>query len=618
MASSYSTNLAIELIGTGDQAGTWGVTTNTNLGTLIEQAISGYVTQAVSTGGDTTITIPNGATGVARNMYIELTGTGGAATNLIVPSNKKLYFIFNNTASGQVTVKVSGQTGVSVPNGAKMILVSNGTDIVDATNYVGNISAASGNITVLTSASATITNLLATSLTVSSGSTLNGGVVVNELGADVDFRVEGDADANLLFVDASTDRVGVGTDTPSGKLHVTAASGATGIFNSTNNEPYIRFDQSGAAKFYIGESNAVGGGGAGFYDLYGAAGVGIRFYTAAAERLRLDTSGNLGLGVTPSAWEAGGALQLGTTASNSYSYSRRGLTNNSYFDGSNWRYYASAGASLYQPVGAVHAWYSAPSGTAGNAITFTQAMTLDASGNLLVGRTTASGLAGLQLGTSSSGKNITLHGSVDGNDGLLQFIDKNDASSLQIGGHSTEVYLYGYGSRPMIFFTNGTARARIASGGQFCINTTNTSGALNVDGELYLFNLASGAGNSTLKYNSGTGQVTYDASSRLVKENIVDSTYGLAEVLQLKSRKYFRKDDQREEIGFVADEVQEVLPEFVPMAPKSVFTGNEEDTELVPSAVNYDKLTSVLVKAIQEQQAMIEDLKAKVAALEAK
>jgi hypothetical protein len=105
--------LALELIGTGDQAGTWGNTTNTNLGTLIEQAISGYVTQAVSTGTDTTITIPNGATGVARNMFIELTGTGGTNTNLIVPSNKKLYFIYNN-ASGAVTVKVAGQTGVSI------------------------------------------------------------------------------------------------------------------------------------------------------------------------------------------------------------------------------------------------------------------------------------------------------------------------------------------------------------------------------------------------------------------------------------------------------------------------------------------------------------------------
>ena len=141
MPSTYSTNLAIELIGTGEQSGTWGNTTNTNLGTLIEQSISGVVTQAVSTGTDTTITIPNGATGVARNMYIELTGTGGASTNLIVPTNKKLYFIFNNTSSGQVTVKVSGQTGVSVPNGRKVILAMNsaGTDIVDATNYMSGL-----------------------------------------------------------------------------------------------------------------------------------------------------------------------------------------------------------------------------------------------------------------------------------------------------------------------------------------------------------------------------------------------------------------------------------------------------------------------------------------------
>ena len=135
MSSTYSTNLAIELMGNGDQAGNWGSTTNTNLGTLIEQAISGYVTQAVATGTDTVITIPNGASGVARNMYLELTGTGGASTNLIVPSNKKLYFIYNNS-TGAVTVKVSGQTGVSVPVGAKIALVSNGTDIVTAENYM--------------------------------------------------------------------------------------------------------------------------------------------------------------------------------------------------------------------------------------------------------------------------------------------------------------------------------------------------------------------------------------------------------------------------------------------------------------------------------------------------
>ena len=132
--STYSSNLALELIATGDQSGTWGNTTNTNLGTLIEQAISGYVTYSCS-GGTDTITIPNGASGTARNMYIELTGTGGGT--VLVPTNKKLYFFYNNTSSA-ITVKVSGQTGVSIPAGIKTVVVSNGTDIVAALNSFGS------------------------------------------------------------------------------------------------------------------------------------------------------------------------------------------------------------------------------------------------------------------------------------------------------------------------------------------------------------------------------------------------------------------------------------------------------------------------------------------------
>jgi hypothetical protein len=176
MSSTYSTNLAIELIGTGDQAGNWGSTTNTNLGTLIEQAISGYVTQAVATGTDTVITIPNGATGVARNMFIELTGTGGASTNLIVPTNKKLYFIYNNTASGQVTVKVTGLTGVSVPNGAKMILVSNGTDVVVAENYFATLTL--GSALAVTSGGTGVTTSTGTGSTVLSASPTFTGVPI--------------------------------------------------------------------------------------------------------------------------------------------------------------------------------------------------------------------------------------------------------------------------------------------------------------------------------------------------------------------------------------------------------------------------------------------------------
>lgn len=139
MSATYSTNLALELIGTGDQAGNWGATNNLNIGTLLEQAISGYVTQNMP-GTDVTLTMSNGASATARNMFIELTGTGGAS--LIVPANKKLYFIYNNTSTA-TTVKVSGQAGLPVPAGAKYLMVCNGTDVIGAVNHVGTLTTAS-------------------------------------------------------------------------------------------------------------------------------------------------------------------------------------------------------------------------------------------------------------------------------------------------------------------------------------------------------------------------------------------------------------------------------------------------------------------------------------------
>jgi len=175
MSSTYSTNLAIELMGAGEQAGNWGSTTNTNLGTLIEQAISGVVTQAMAD-ADQTITIPNGATGVARNMFIECTGALTAARNLIVPTNKKLYFISNATTGGfAITVKVSGQTGVSVPAAAKIVLVMNsaGTDIVTATNYMAGATLPSPTLTGVpvapTASPGTNTTQIATTAFVTTG-----------------------------------------------------------------------------------------------------------------------------------------------------------------------------------------------------------------------------------------------------------------------------------------------------------------------------------------------------------------------------------------------------------------------------------------------------------------
>jgi len=172
MSSTYSPNLALSLIDLGTEAGLWGSITNDNLGTLLEQAVSGYVTQAVVTATNTTITIPNGGTGVARNMYIELTGTGGASTNLLVPANRKLYFIFNNS-TGAVTVKVTGLTGVSVPAAAKMVLVCNGTDIVDALTYFSSLATGAFSATSVTCTGTLIGTTLSLTGSALSGNGLN-------------------------------------------------------------------------------------------------------------------------------------------------------------------------------------------------------------------------------------------------------------------------------------------------------------------------------------------------------------------------------------------------------------------------------------------------------------
>ena len=217
MPTTYSTNLALSLIATGEQAGNWGTITNTNLGTLIEQAISGYTTQAITNGADTTIDIQNGVSSVGRNMAIEMTGALTASRNLIVPSNRKLYFIYNNTTGGfAVTVKVSGQTGVSVPNGRKIILVCNGTDVVQAADYTA-ISYA-GSFIPLSSSVPTNGVYLPSSNTV--GVAANSTNVLNATSGGIQigsptggYKGAGTINATGLFVDGNAVGVGTGTVT---------------------------------------------------------------------------------------------------------------------------------------------------------------------------------------------------------------------------------------------------------------------------------------------------------------------------------------------------------------------------------------------------------------------
>lgn len=148
MASTYSPNLRLELIGTGEQQGTWGITTNTNLGTLLEEAIGGYVSVPVTDGADTTLTTANGAVDQSRNMTINLTGALTAARNVICPAIEKIYIVKNATSGGfAVTFKVSGQTGVTIPNGSVVFIYVDGTDARSVTGSIASQAASAVAIT---------------------------------------------------------------------------------------------------------------------------------------------------------------------------------------------------------------------------------------------------------------------------------------------------------------------------------------------------------------------------------------------------------------------------------------------------------------------------------------
>jgi hypothetical protein len=133
MASTYS-SLKIELIGTGDQAGTWGSTTNTNLGTALEQAITGSVDITFSS-ADITLTLTDtNAAQNARALRLNLGGTTAGARSLVVPTIAKQYIVNNGTAD-TITVKNSTGTGVAIPTGVTMTVFNNATNVVTVNNY---------------------------------------------------------------------------------------------------------------------------------------------------------------------------------------------------------------------------------------------------------------------------------------------------------------------------------------------------------------------------------------------------------------------------------------------------------------------------------------------------
>ena len=170
MPSSYSPSLRIELIAPGEQAGTWGTTTNTNLGTLVEDAISGYVSVAVASANQA-FTALNGAADQSRNAIINLTTSTSADFAIYAPPESKQYTIknassftatiYNSTALGNTT---AAGAGVAIPAGKTMTVWSEGVNFAVQNNrFVGELDGSIASATTaVTQAPGTSTTQIAT------------------------------------------------------------------------------------------------------------------------------------------------------------------------------------------------------------------------------------------------------------------------------------------------------------------------------------------------------------------------------------------------------------------------------------------------------------------------
>lgn len=372
-------NLGIELPDVGSDQDTWGDILNADL-EILDLAVQYDVISKTLSNVDVTLTAVEAASAV-----INLTGTLLANVNVIVPATPVRVYLVRNQTSGAftVTVKTAAGTGTPVQQGTSSLVYSDGTNIIQgATSVNGSFSA--GNTSVA--------NLSYTG-------TLTGGTGVVNIGS------------GQIYKDA-VGNVGVGTTVPdlfargftrsfgisSAGTSAMAIDGVTGSFAEFgfNGTRYGSIFSASANEFSV---SAIG------------ASTNFRVLTNENIRFTIDPAGNGGFGVTPSAQSVSGTVvkgfevaRIGSGFVVNVGNGNTNVTANAYFGSGGWTY-ANSGFAAYAGVLASNGnfiWNTAPSGTAGNPITFTQALTLFQAGQLLLGATSLSAGAFAEF-TSTTG-----------------------------------------------------------------------------------------------------------------------------------------------------------------------------------------------------------------------
>jgi hypothetical protein len=424
-------------------------------------------------------------------------------------------------SSGSLTLNQGTANGVAYLNGSKVV-TSGSALTFDGTNYL--------NVTGLRIGGSDTTNTIyqatgALALSTGSTSPITFNVNVSEVGR---FTSTG---------------LGIGTSSPSQKLHVVAAGGYNATF-SENSSNKVRL------QFYVDGNEAA------LVSGYDTTAKPMTFYTGGSLRATLDTSGNLGLGVTPSAWGGGSgnkAIEVGFAGSGLWSNAANNtvVTSNAYFNGSGWIYGATGAASIYQQDAGIHVWYNAASGTAGSGVTLAERARITSGGDLLVGTTSASigNTSGTRLIDSGRTLNIT------------------NTSATYPSIITNQV---GFGGTTVSFRYTNSEKGYIET--------------------------------------SSVAVAYVTTSDYRLKNTIAPMTGALAKLALLKPCTYKWNLDGSDGQGFIAHELAEVCPDAVSGEKDAV------DAEGNPRYQGIDTsfLVATLTAAIQEQQAIIESLKARL------